>query len=68
MKLIWRSWSPSDFLGHCLDSGKVRSALWQPPNVKGWPIELTKVMRLPGGHPDSVISCKALLKVLYHAI
>ena len=35
------AWSPSDYLVHCLDSGKVRIALWQPSNIKGWPTELT---------------------------
>ena len=55
-------WSPSDHLVYCLDSGQVESALWQPSNIKGWPIELTVVTKLPGSHLDSVISYHALLK------
>ena len=62
-KLIWMPWSPSDYLVHCLDSGQVERALWQPSNVKGWPIKLIEVTKIPGGHLDSVISYKSLLKV-----
>ena len=40
-KLIWIPWSPSDYLVHCLDSGQVERALWQPSNIKGWPVKLT---------------------------
>ena len=62
-KLIWMSWSPSDYLVYCLDSRQVKRALWQPSNVKGWPIKLIEVTKIPGGHLDSVISYKSLLKV-----
>ena len=62
-KLIWMSWSSSDYLIYCLDSGQVKSAPWHPSNIKGWPIKLTEVTKLPGGYPDSVISYRSLLKV-----
>ena len=54
-KLIWMSWSPRDDLVHFSDSGQVESALRQPSNFKGWPVKLTEVMKLPGGHLDSII-------------
>ena len=57
------SWSPSDYQVYCLDSRQVKRALWQPSNVKGWPIKLIEVTKIPGGHLDSVISYKSLLKV-----
>ena len=57
------SWTPRDALVHCWDSGQVESALWWPSNVNGWPIELTQVLKLPGGQ----LECSSSVHGIFQA-
>ena len=56
----------SVYLVYCLDSGRPLVAIQRQRLANGAHISL--YMKLPGGRLESVISSKALLKVLYNAI